>query len=117
MPGYTLDDVGRAAAEALAGTDLPCRVEVSVTSVGIWLDGVDKGAGLQWLAAETGIALSQMVGVGDAPGDIPFLKLTGLSAAPANAEPQVRSMVNYVSPYEYGRGLLDIIEWSQGRPG
>jgi len=117
MPGYTLNDVGQAAVAALDGTNLPCRVEVSVTSVGVWLDGVDKGAGLQWLATETGIPLSQMIGVGDAPGDIPFLKLAGFAAAPASAEPEVKAVVSYVSPHEYGLGLLDIVEQCKNWPG
>jgi hydroxymethylpyrimidine pyrophosphatase-like HAD family hydrolase len=78
--------------------------------VGIWLDGVDKGAGVKWLAAETGISLAEMVGVGDAPGDSFFLALTGCSAAPANAEPEIKAIVDYVSPYQDGQGLLDIVE-------
>jgi hydroxymethylpyrimidine pyrophosphatase-like HAD family hydrolase len=110
MAGYTLDNVGQAALAALEGQNLPCRVEVGVTSVGIWLDGVDKGEGVKWLAEETGIPPSRMAGVGDAPGDICFLRPVGFSAAPANAEPEVKACVNYVSPYEYGRGLLDIVE-------
>ena len=51
-----------------------------------------------------------MAGVGDALGDIAFLTLVGFSAAPSNAEPEVKALVDYVSPYEYERGLLDIVE-------
>jgi len=113
MPGYTLADVGRAAADALAGWGLPCRVDVSVTTVEVRFEGLDKGAGLKWLASETGYALSNMIAVGDAEGDITFLQLAGCSAAPANADPAVKAMVDYVSPYAYERGLLDIVEWCQ----
>jgi hydroxymethylpyrimidine pyrophosphatase-like HAD family hydrolase len=110
MPGYTLDEVGRASLDALEGHGLCCTVEVSVTSVGIWLDGVNKGEGVKWLARETGIPLEGMVGVGDAPGDNYFLEIVGFPAAPANAEPEVKSCVQYVSPHENGQGLLDIID-------
>ncbi len=111
MPGYSLDQVGRAARAALDGWNLPCNVEVSVTTVEIRLGGLDKGAGVKWLASETAIPLAEMVGVGDARGDLVFLDLLGAAAAPANADAEVRARVDYVSPYEYGRGLLDIIEY------
>jgi len=109
-PGHTLADVGRACEASLQGLGLPLVVEVSITTVGIWLEGSDKGACLEWLAAETGIPLQQMAGVGDAEGDLRFLRLCGFSAAPANAEDRVKARVDYVSHYEYGKGLLDIVE-------
>ena len=115
MPGYTLNDVGKAATSALDGWNLPCTVEVSVSTVEVRLDGLDKGEGIKWLASETGIPLSSMAGIGDALGDIAFLSLVGFSAAPSNAEPEVKALVDYVSPYEYERGLLDIIEWCEVR--
>ncbi|MFC2023822.1 HAD family hydrolase, partial [Chloroflexota bacterium] len=110
MPGYTLDNVGTACLNALEGHDLPCCVDVGVTSVGIWLDGVNKGEGVRRLAQETGTSLESMVGVGDAEGDIYFLKLVGFPAAPANAEPEVKACVQYVSPHKDGQGLVDIID-------
>jgi len=51
-----------------------------------------------------------MAGVGDTEADFCFLWLCDLAAAPANAEDGVKARVDYVSRYEYGRGLLDIIE-------
>lgn len=109
-PGYTLDQVGEVAQQALDRRGLEARVEVSVTSVGIWLSNMDKGEGLKWLARETGILPSEMVGVGDASGDLFFLRLVGFSAAPANAVPEVKDAVHYVSPFETSAGFLDIIE-------
>ncbi len=113
-PGHTLAEVGAVAEQAFAGRDVPCSVEVGVTSVGIWLDGVDKGAGLRWLADEVGVSLECMAGIGDDTGDISFLKLAGFSAAPQNAIPAVKDIVEYVSPLAHGQGVLDIIE--QARP-
>lgn len=109
-PGHTLAEVGQACERALSGHRLPVWVEVSVTTVGIWLNGINKGEGLKWLAAETGIPLVAMAGVGDAETDLSFLKLVGFSAAPANADPIVRAVVDYVSPHTVGQGLLDIIQ-------
>jgi hydroxymethylpyrimidine pyrophosphatase-like HAD family hydrolase len=110
MPGHTLKEVGQAALATLEAQNFPCRVEVSVTSVDIWLNGTDKGDGVKWLSAETGIPLASMCGVGDTQGDLSFLSLVGFSAAPSNAEPEVKACVDYVSPYVHGQGLVDIIE-------
>jgi hydroxymethylpyrimidine pyrophosphatase-like HAD family hydrolase len=114
-PGHALAEVGSACEAALAGHGLPVWVEVSVTTVGIWLEGSDKGAGLEWLAAETCIPVSAMAGVGDAEGDLCFLMRTGFSAAPANAEEAVKARVDYVSAHAYGGGLIDIIEHVRNR--
>ena len=109
-PGHTPADVGSACERALQELGLPLVVHVSLGTVGIWLKGVDKGAGLEWLAAETGIPLQQMAGVGDTEADLCFLRLCGFSAVPANAEGGVKARVDYASHYENGRGLVDIIE-------
>lgn len=115
LPGHTLSEVGVVAEQVFAGRDVPCRVEVGVTSVGIWPDGVDKGAGLRWLANETGVPLSHIAGIGDDTGDVSFLRLAGFSAAPQNAIPAVKDIVEYVSPLTYGQGVLDIIERARSR--
>jgi hydroxymethylpyrimidine pyrophosphatase-like HAD family hydrolase len=109
-PGHRLDEVGAAVTSALEGENLACRVEVSVSTVGIWLDGVDKGVGVRWLAEQTNIPLAEMAGVTDTWDDLPFLRLVGFRAAPANADAEVKQNADYVSPYENGRGLIDIIE-------
>jgi hydroxymethylpyrimidine pyrophosphatase-like HAD family hydrolase len=109
-PGHDLVEIGFVAEQVFAGRDIPCRVEVGVTSVGIWLDGIDKGAGLRWLADEVGLPLSQTAGIGDDIGDVAFLKLAGFSAAPQNAIPALKEVVDYVSPLTYGQGVLEIIE-------
>jgi hydroxymethylpyrimidine pyrophosphatase-like HAD family hydrolase len=87
-----------------------------VTSVDIVLDGIDKGAGVEWLARETGIPLAHIAGIGDSSGDLPFLRRVGSSAAPANATDDVKRATQYVSPFENGRGVVDILSrWSEQR--
>ena len=71
--------------------------------------GLDKAAGVRWLARETGIPLHHMAGVGDARGDLQFMRLLGWSAAPANAHMSVKQAVHYTSPYHNGQGLIDIL--------
>ena len=49
--------------------------------------------------------------MGDDVPDIPVLKLAGLSCAPSNAVPEVRQVVDYVSPVIGGQGCVrDVIE-------
>jgi HAD superfamily hydrolase (TIGR01484 family) len=71
--------------------------------------GMNKGRGIEFLAAETGILPSRMLGVGDSDVDLPFLAAVGLSAAPGNANEAVKACVNYVSPYRTADGVRDIL--------
>lgn len=71
--------------------------------------GVDKGKGLTYLADRVDIPLANMLGVGDSDVDPPFLRLVGHSAAPSNANPEVRGMVDYVSTEATADGVRDIL--------
>ncbi len=70
---------------------------------------VDKGKGLAHLAGMLEIPLPNMLGVGDSDVDLPFLRLVGHSAAPANANSNVRDLVEYVSSEETADGVRDIL--------
>jgi hydroxymethylpyrimidine pyrophosphatase-like HAD family hydrolase len=75
---------------------------------------VDKGSGVKWLSEETDIPLTQIGGIGDSTSDQKFLCLVGYSAAPANATDEIKVAVDYVSPYENGDGVVDILQtWSR----
>jgi hydroxymethylpyrimidine pyrophosphatase-like HAD family hydrolase len=75
--------------------------------------GIDKGTGLRWLSEVTGIALADMGGVGDSAGDIDFLRLVGRPAAPINATPGVKAVVEYISTQPEAAGLQEILDyWS-----
>lgn len=82
----------------------------SVSSVEILPPGIDKGAGLEWLAREIEIPPEQFGGIGDAPADLTYLKRVAYSGAPANATGDVKANVQYVSPFENARGVRDILE-------
>jgi hydroxymethylpyrimidine pyrophosphatase-like HAD family hydrolase len=84
--------------------------EESAACVNVIPRGVDKGTGVRWLSEETGVSLSQIGGVGDSASDLKFLTLVGFAAAPSNAAPEVKERVHYVSPFEDGEGLVDILE-------
>jgi HAD superfamily hydrolase (TIGR01484 family) len=74
-------------------------------------DGVNKGSGIQFLAQKTGIDPAHMLGVGDSDIDLPFLSRVGYSAAPYNANPAVKSLVQYVSEKSYTEGVLNILDY------
>ncbi len=75
--------------------------------------GIDKGTGLRWLSQVTGIVLTDMGGVGDSAGDIDFLRLVGRPAAPTNATPGVKVVVEYISTRPEAAGLHEILDyWS-----
>ncbi len=58
-----------------------------------------------------GIKAENILYMGDDIPDIPVLKLAGIAACPHNAVPEVRGMVDYVSPRIGGAGCArDVIE-------
>jgi Cof subfamily protein (haloacid dehalogenase superfamily) len=80
----TADVVGDRAAVSMAGEWV---VEINVA-------GVNKGAALEELAAELGVAAEEVVAFGDYPNDLPMLAWAGTSIAPANAHPDVLAAVD-----------------------
>lgn len=98
--------------EELAARGVTAAMANSASAVDIAPQGVDKGTGLKWLISATtdelGVDLASTAAVGDARGDLPFLELAGFSAAPSNAADQVKAAVDYDSPHEGARGLVDI---------
>lgn len=114
---YPLDQVSvhelhLATIEALETSNAGYIAQASVSCVDVTPKGVDKGAGVRWLSRETGIPLDQMGGIGDSVSDLTFLSIVGRSAAPANAADEVKRAVDYVSPYEDGDGVVDILRRS-----
>ena len=81
----------------------------SASAVDITPAGIDKASGIRFLAELTGIPLQEMAGIGDTIGDLPFLKITGISAAPANCTAVIRDSVDYVSQKSAAEGVVDII--------
>lgn len=58
-----------------------------------------------------GIKEENILYMGDDVPDIPVLKRAGISCSPANAVPEVRGLVDYVSPQIGGAGCVrDVIE-------
>jgi hydroxymethylpyrimidine pyrophosphatase-like HAD family hydrolase len=94
----------------MRGVDESLVVQTSASGIDISPAGIDKAEGVRWLAEEVGISTDAMGGVGDSQGDLAFLRVVGRSACPANAGAEVQSSVDYVSCFENGAAVVDILQ-------
>ena len=116
---YTLFALGDYSVEALAeevstlAEDVSENLAVSIAgqALNIYPRMITKGSGLEWLAEETGIAFTEMGGIGDSDGDIDFMRLLAYPAAPENATVGVKAIAAYVSGYQTAAGLHDILDY------
>jgi 3-deoxy-D-manno-octulosonate 8-phosphate phosphatase (KDO 8-P phosphatase) len=71
------------------------------------------------IIAEQGLRDDEVAFMGDDILDLPVLRRVGLAAAPADAVPEVRSRVQWVSQYGGGQGavreLIEVVLRAQGR--
>jgi 3-deoxy-D-manno-octulosonate 8-phosphate phosphatase (KDO 8-P phosphatase) len=66
----------------------------------------DKAAALRLFADKNGLDLGSICFMGDDVNDLPALELAGLSAAPANAQEQVRRRADLVTERSGGQGAV-----------
>ena len=108
-----VEEVYSIVTETLAKSQLVASITRSASAVDITPIGMDKAAGVRWLLdtleATFSVKLANVAGVGDSVGDVPFLRIVGFSAAPANASEHVKSLVDYCSSWADGRGVADVI--------
>ncbi len=109
-PPLSIDDFSAEVSAIAAEVSPHFHVSPAGLALNIHPAEIDKGSGLQWLSKVTHIPLSQMGGVGDSDGDIPFLRQIAHSAAPANAAASVKSVVDYCSSLPDVAGLHDILD-------
>ncbi len=79
----------------------------------------EKGPAFEELAVELGLAPSELAYMGDDVNDLPPLSRAGLSGCPADAVPQVREAVHFVSSRPGGHGaareFIELILHATGR--
>lgn len=110
LDGVTVADLRPLAESALGPLRDSVDLVYSVSCLNVIPHGVDKGAGLRFLCEQTGIRPDEVLGVGDSDVDLPFLRLAGRSAAPANAVDEVKRTVDYVAPRTTSDGVRDILK-------
>lgn len=109
-PQIVIDNFFKIVQDTLKRHHIDLNITHSASAVDITPKGIDKFSGLQLLLDELHISPEDVTGIGDTKGDFPVLKNVGFSAAPNNATDEVKQIVNYVSDYKNGEGVVDIIK-------
>jgi phosphoserine phosphatase len=99
------------------GVDWVHANELDVDAVGLVtgavrgtiVDGARKAALLEEIAGREGIALDEVVAVGDGANDLPMLRLAGMGVA-FHAKPVVRAAAQYAMTHAGLDGLLELVK-------
>lgn len=59
--------------------------------------GVSKGTALEAAAKEAGVALRDVIAIGDSDNDLPMIRTAGLGVAMKNGEPHVLAAADYIT--------------------
>lgn len=106
----TLENYKGVVLEAIEELGLKLKVILNKGALMVLPTSVDKATGLTAAASACGIALADIVGVGDAENDQVFLALCGYSAAVGNALSFLKKQVHYVTRATHGAGVEELIE-------
>jgi hydroxymethylpyrimidine pyrophosphatase-like HAD family hydrolase len=96
--------------EVIADSRLDYELVFNKDAVMILPRGVDKRSGLLSALAELELSPEQVVAVGDAENDLPFLQACGRSVAVGNAVPALREVADLVTAGERGAGVRELID-------
>lgn len=99
-----------AALEAIQQFGLELQVIFNKGAVMILPSGVNKASGLTAALKEMGLSRHNVAAIGDAENDHAMLKLCELSVAVANALPAVKDTADWVTPFDHGQGVIQLID-------
>jgi hypothetical protein len=66
---------------------------------------VSKGTALQIVAHEYGVAMSEVMAIGDAANDVSMLAAAGVGIAMGNADERVKAVADWIAPSNEDRGV------------
>jgi Cof subfamily protein (haloacid dehalogenase superfamily) len=106
---------GSSAVELLAGLQNQVSETAHLTSSGLdWVEmappGITKAHALRRVCDRMGVALSEVVAIGDNYNDLAVLASVGHAAAPVNAIPEVLAIVHQVLPSNAEDGVAQFLE-------
>jgi hypothetical protein len=104
-------------AAVIEALGLDWRLILNKDSVMCLPPGVDKASGLAAALSALGLAAENVLGVGDAENDLAFLAACGVSAAVANALPDVKAAADIVTPQGDGAGVVWLVDRLLEDPG
>jgi hydroxymethylpyrimidine pyrophosphatase-like HAD family hydrolase len=95
--------------EKVKGERWPLRVSRTVAWINCDLEFVSKKTGISRLLTRCGFMKERLVGIGDTLGDIAIRESVGFFACPANADPQLKKVADFVSEQAEVDGVLDVL--------
>jgi len=98
------------AMEVIHRLHLPFRVVLNKGAVMVLPVGIDKAVGLKAALAELELSLDRTVAVGDAENDEIMLRVSGRSAAVANALERTKECADIVTQASHGAGVAELID-------
>ena len=72
--------------------------------------GVDKGTGVEEVLKKLGVAISDVVAVGDGENDEDLFRVAGFRVAVANAVPALKESADMVTAGENGSGVIELVD-------
>ena len=99
-PTWPIADLALDLAAMLGSHELPLHVDPSTGCVNLLLPGIDKASGFADLLAELRIDADAVAGIGDAVGDVGWMRACGVAIAPANAVPEVAEIAHVRSQHQ-----------------
>lgn len=106
---------GFSARELLSQLETDVSEKGHITSSGLdWVEigapGISKAYSLERACHRLGVAVSEVLAVGDNHNDLTVLAWAGRAAAPSNAIPEVLAAVQYVLPSNADDGVAQLLE-------
>ena len=80
-------------------------------SIDVVPSALTKRRALEWIAAESGLALSDFAFIGDTTGDVEAIKAVGAGFAPKNAEHVAKEAAGIVTDEAVLDGVLEAYRW------
>lgn len=99
----------RAVVETIGELGLDLHLEFNKGAVMALPSGVNKATGLDAALRRIGLPWPQVVGVGDAENDRPFLERCGCAVAVANALPPMREKADWATRSPEGAGVAELV--------
>lgn len=103
-------DVMRSAPAGLEVAESTSPIMPDARFIGLTHAGVSKGSAMRSIAQEYGIALDEVMYVGDAGNDLSALRVVGFPIAMANADPAVLAVARHVAGDVERGGLVAAFE-------
>jgi HAD superfamily hydrolase (TIGR01484 family) len=114
VPGRTVVASWRpyrdAVLEGIRDLGLDLQITLNKDSVMVLPSGVNKATGLAAALVELGISVHNVVAVGDAENDLPFLRAAECGVAVANALPALKEQADLVLNAADGDGVIELID-------